>query len=214
MSHLRTWRRSSPQPDPGTREESAMKRRSKNVLQRVLAALLLAPASPMAQSLIVNGDFDTGLDGWEFPDATPAWSPLDAGDSAQSGSAHGVNMSTSGRVCVLRQCVALPRSGRQVLSVWAYTPPGQGLGNLVLSYTARRNAPDCTGGSFASGGTYLPSVGAWTYHALSVPVDDPPAPDTTVDVRLCVDPARQVGFGGHFDRVRLVPDVIFRDGTD
>lgn len=186
----------------------------KSLLQRLLAALLLAPASAMAQNLIVNGDFDTGFDGWEFPDSTPTWSPLDADGSTESGSAHGVNLAT-GRACVLRQCVALPRSGRQVLSVWAYTPPGQGLGNLVLTYTARRHSPDCTGGSFSSGGIYLPGVGDWAYHALSIPVgDDPPGPDTTVEVRLCVDPARQLGFGGHFDRVRLVPDVIFRDGVD
>lgn len=185
-----------------------------STLQWILAALLLAPASPMAQNLIVNGDFDSDLTGWEFPDATPTWSPLDAGNSLQSGSAQGVNMAT-GRVCVLRQCVALPRSGRQVLSTWAYTPPGQGLGNLVLSYTARHHSPTCTGGSFAGGGTYLPSVGSWTYHALSILVEaNPPLPDTTVEVQLCVDPARQIGFNGHFDRVRLVPDVIFRDGMD
>lgn len=176
--------------DPGASEESAMNRRSKNILQYVLAALLLAPASPMAQNLIVNGEFDAGLAGWAFPDAAPTWSPLDAGGSTQSGSAHGANMSTSGRVCVLRQCVAVPHSGRQVLSVWAYTPPGQGLGNLVLTYTARHHSPDCTGGSYSGAGSYLPSVGAWTYYDLSIPMVDPPVPDTTVEVRLCVDPAR------------------------
>ncbi len=182
--------------------------------QWILAALLLAPASPMAQNLIVNGDFDSGLADWEFPDATPTWSPLDSGGSAQSGSAHGVNMDT-GRICVMRQCVALPRSGRQVLSAWAYTPPGQGLGNLVLSYTARHHSPDCTGGSFSGGGTYLPSVGSWTHHALSLVVEaDPPLPDTTVEVHLCIDPAQQTGFSGYFDRVRLDPDVIFSDGMD
>lgn len=180
-----------------------------------LALFALLPASAMAQNLIVNGDFDTGLDGWEFPDGTPAWSPFDADGSANSGSAQGIHPGGNSRACLLRQCVATPRSGRQVLSVWAYTPPGQGLGNLILTYTARHRSPDCTGGSFSSGGTYLPSVGGWAYHALSFPIEaDPLPPDTTVEVRLYIDPARQIGFGGHFDRVRLVPDVIFRDGMD
>lgn len=184
-------------------------------LQCALALLASVSTPLMAQNLIVNGDFDAGLDGWEFSDATPTWSPLDAGDSAQSGSAHAIHPGGTERACVLRQCVAVPRSGRQVLSTWAYTPPGQGLGNLILNYTARHHSPDCTGGSFASGGAYLPSVDGWAYHALSVPIEaDPPVPDTSIEVRLCIDPARQAGFNGYFDRVRLVPDVIFRDGMD
>ncbi len=192
-----------------------MKPLRKTALRCALALLVLVSASPMAQNLIVNGDFDAGLDRWEFPDAMPTWSPLDAGDTAQSGSAHGIHPGGNERACVLRQCVAAPRSGRQVLNVWAYTPPGQGLGNLVLTYTARHHSPNCTGGSFASGGIYLSSIGGWAYHAMSFPIEaEPPVPDTTVEVRLCIDPARQIGFGGHFDRVRLVPDVIFRDGVD
>lgn len=186
----------------------------KTALRYALAVLLQAPASLTAQNLIVNGDFDTDLVGWQFPDATPTWSPLDAGNALQSGSARGVNMDT-GRVCVMRQCVAVPRSGRQILSVWTFTPPDQGFGNLILSYTARHHSPTCTGGSFASGGTYLPSVDSWTHHALSFVIEaNPPPPDTTVEVHLCIDPARQIGFHGHFDRVRLDPDLIFRDGME
>lgn len=102
-----------------------------------------------------------------------------------------------------------------MLSVQVYTPPGQGAGNLVLSYSARYNAPACTGGSFAVGGRYLPSIGAWTHHAVSFPVEAVPhPPGTTVEVQLCLDAPAQGPFDGYFDRIQLHHDLLLRSGFE
>lgn len=185
------------------------------LLQCSLAVLSLAPVESMAQNAIVNGEFHTDLDGWELTDGTPTWSPLDVDGSETSGSAHVTHPGGSERVCVLRQCVPITSIGGRLLSVWAYTPPGQGSGDLIISYVSRRNSPDCTGPSFAGGGAFLTSVGEWTHHAVAVPVERPLTANPTIEVRICVDPAQEDGFNGYVDGIRLdLGPAIFGNGFE
>lgn len=175
------------------------------------------PAAASAQNLLANGDFAVGLDGWQFPDATPMWSPFDVNGALNSGSAFGTNAAAAAaaRVYVLRQCIVIVQPGLYVLGVSAFTPTGQVDGNLLFTAIARANAPTCSGGGFNASGLYLPSVGQWQRYTsgtfLQIPAPLPP--DTTIEVLLGIDKTPGGGsFSGYFDEVSLVYDPIFGDG--
>ncbi len=191
----------------------------KRIRQYIFAALVFAPCIASAQNLLANGNFDSDLSGWTFPDAQPSWSGFDANGALNSGSALGTNAAAAAgaRVLVLRQCIAITRPGLYVLGVSAFTPAGQVDGHLLFSYLARANSPDCSGGSFNSGGLFLPSVGQWQRYTSGtvLQISGPLAPDTTVEVLLGIDKTPAGGsFRGYFDDVSLALDPIFTNGFE
>jgi hypothetical protein len=195
-----------------------MTRRYKSDAIRFCILFTMAlPAAAPAQNLLVNGDFASDVSDWTYPDAQPIWSGFDVNGASNSGSALGTNAAAAAgsRVYVLRQCIPIVEPGLYVLGVSAFTPTGQVDGNLLFSYVARANSPDCSGGAFIAGGLFLPSVGQWRRYTsgTSLRISAPLTPGTTVEVLLGIDKTPVGGsFSGYFDAVSLVYDPIFNDG--
>jgi len=101
-----------------------------------LALVICAGSPAVAQNLLANPDFDTGVAGW---DTFAAWSDEDWLSSASSGSATRINdaVSISG-LPLAAQCIELPTAApRYRLSGWMLNPAGQtapGYGNLYLTF--------------------------------------------------------------------------------
>lgn len=177
----------------------------------VLAAALASCA--LAQNLLGNSDFATDLSGWQFPDATPSWSPFDVDGSPNSGSAHAVNSQANAdtMLVVLSQCVPITQAGLYIVRASGYAATGQSSGHLVAGYTLDLHHIDCSGGFSAAGGDYITTAGQWgSYSTGAVLRIDAPQPLMSINVRLRVDKTDAGGsFGGYFDAVSQIRDTIF-----
>lgn len=183
-----------------------------------------ASAAPVnTQNLVANGDFATGLGGWDFPDATPTWTSFDIHGAAGSGSAYFLNtQAASGiRQYVLKQCIPITQRGTYIFGASGFTPTGQAsAGDLVGSYLMDLHHADCSGGYNAAGGFYMTSLGVWTAYATTTPSN--PAmnvfslnPDASIEVELAVEKTPTGGsFGGYFDAAYLIRDTLFLDGFE
>lgn len=188
-----------------------------------LFLLAASPCTTMAQNLLVNGDFESDLSHWDFPDATPTWTMFDVNGSPSSGSAYFENTQAAAgtRQIVLRQCVQVVETGAYVFGVSGYTPLAQDSnGNLLGDYYVDLHHADCSGGFSAVGGFYLPSLGTWQTYATTTQSN--PAmlvqslnPDASIMVELIVEKLPAGGsFGGYFDAVYVLRDTLFTDGFE
>jgi hypothetical protein len=184
-----------------------------------LLVLAAAPVScALAQNLLSNGDFATDLSGWQFPDATPSWSPFDIDGSTDSGSAHAANSQANAdtMLVMLSQCVPITQAGLYIVRAWGYAATGQSNGHLVAGYTLDLHHTDCSGGFSAVGGDYIATASQWgSYSSGAVLRIDAPQPLMSINVLLRVDKTDAGGsFGGYFDAISLVRDTIFIDSFE
>ena len=190
-----------------------------NAVRFCILFMMTLPAIAPAQNLLANGDFAGDLNGWQFPDAQPAWSSFDVHGAPNSGSAFGTNSAADAgaRVHVLRQCIPIAQPGLYVLCVSAFTPTGQVDGNLLFTAIARANSPDCSGAFFNESGQFLPSIGQWQRYTSGtfLQISGPLAPNTTIEVLLGIDKTSAGGsFSGYFDAASLSLDPIFANGFE
>ena len=183
-----------------------------------LLAFAAVTMPAIAQDLLVNGGFDSSLNGWQFPDAMPAWVPLDIDGSPGSGSAYYDNAQATGgtQLVVLSQCVPVTEAGAYLVTAYGLAATGQANGHLVGSYTLDLHHTDCSGGFSALGGDYIAATGQWEAFRSAAIVVSPPAPALmSINVLLRVDKTDAGGnFAGYFDAVSLIRDTIFMGPFD
>jgi hypothetical protein len=184
-----------------------------------LLALAFAPICASAQNLLSNGDFDTDLSDWQFPDATPNWSSFDVDGSPDSGSAYALNMeATAGtQLVVLSQCVPITQAGLYIVRAYGYADTGQSNGDLVAGFKYDLNHTDCSGPYSGLGGNYIRPHGQWSSYSSgnAILISYPLPASMSIEVYLRVDKTDAGGsFGGNFDGVSLIRDTIFIDGFE
>jgi hypothetical protein len=113
-----------------------------------MAVLLAAPAAPLvAQNLLINPDFDTGLDGW-LVIGPASWDPtLDAGGNPRSGSAKAVFDSpmVTGVDGVIGQCVPLTVGATYHLGGKIFIPAGNTASGGAFYLMVPFPTADCSG---------------------------------------------------------------------
>ena len=186
----------------------------------VLAAMVAAFPLPAAAqgNLIVNGSFDSDLNGWNLGNPLSGyleWSPADVDGSTDSGSARVVNTDTAAFSVTLYQCVPATEGLRYDAATTLYIPPGQGWPGYVYMRVVWSTAADCNGGWLAVlNHPIMTTLGAWETQSLSDVV--PPA--TTQGAQLEVVVFKSVA-GGQFevlvDNAMVVGEVpLFSDGFE
>jgi hypothetical protein len=185
----------------------------------LLIALLAVGSTGGAQQLIVNGDFDSDLSGWNVADAPGTkWVPFDYA-GASSGSALFTNDMTTADAATtnLTQCVVLAKPGRYVVSANGYLPAGQSSGMLYVNAVLYLPSTVCQG--FGSGlGFYLPAtIGAWSsQEGASIELDDIDVlAGASIEVRVGIQKTPAGGsIQGYIDGVRVIYDTVFVEGFE
>jgi hypothetical protein len=185
----------------------------------LLMALLAVSSMGGAQQLIVNGDFDSDLSGWNVADAPgTTWAPFDYA-GASSGSALFTNdMPTADAASTnLTQCVVLAKPGRYVVSANGYLPAGQPSGMLYVNAVLYLPSTVCQG--FGAGhGFYLPAtIGAWSSHQeVSIELDDIDVlAGASIEVRVGIQKTSAGGsIQGYLDAVHVIYDSVFVDSFE
>jgi hypothetical protein len=178
-----------------------------------LAVLLVASPVAAQQNIVVNGSFDTDVLEWHQTnplDGSFMWSPIDADDDAESGSAL-VNMIG---FLSLYQCVPVTPGAAYDIEAMLHIPESQtATGSTYLYF---RWAEDVVCSTTNLGGGNAPSLttpGGWHLSALR----DEWAPPGALAAWLAVSVSRTGGTGdwqAHVDSVSLVQVSIFRDGFE
>lgn len=134
---------------------------------RAVANLLLlgcfAAAVPVAaQNLIPDGDFDTNTSGWDASPGVLSWSPLDAGDDPESGSARlRFSGAGAGAGTGVVRCVSAVAGRTYYLGGRQLIPTGQdrtGRGDLFFSFYTGAN---CTGSRTSGPALLVSTPGSW-----------------------------------------------------
>lgn len=182
----------------------------------------VADLEVLREELLVNPNFDLGLDAWSQD--VPAGSAfvhdtVDGESSPYSGSATAVNASGPGAVLELSRCVELPPNpaGRLTLRALVRFAPGALDASLAGAELRFFDGPACAGSE----------VGVTTGHPLWADTDGrflqvaaqsrPPLAATSVAAVLlaAADPASPSPFTVHFDRASLAFDApVFDDGFE
>lgn len=115
----------------------------------LLAMLALVASEAAAQNLVVNGDFDTDLDGWTNVGAPQSiWDEFDEFEDPNSGSLRIVNSSSAGTTTVVRQC-ALAEADREFQVGFTHVtfPDGaEGAARMRLIWYANSTCEGATSG--------------------------------------------------------------------
>ena len=186
----------------------------------LLMALLAVSSTGGAQQLIVNGDFDSDLSGWNVSDAPrTAWAPFDYA-GAPSGSAlltndmPGADAATTN----LTQCVVLAKPGRYIVSANGYLPAGQASGMLYVNAALYLPSTTCQSLGNTALGFYLPAtIGAWSSQgSTNVELDDIDVlAGASIEVRVGIQKTPAGGsIQGYIDAVRVIYDPVFVDGFE
>jgi hypothetical protein len=190
--------------------------RSRMVL---LVALLAVSSTGGAQELLVNGDFDSDLSGWNVSDAPgTAWAPFDYA-GASSGSALFTNaMPTVDAASTnLTQCVVLAKPGRYLVSAKGYLPAGQSSGMLYVNAALYLPSTTCQSLGSTPLGFFLPAtIGAWSSQERSIELDDIDVlAGASVEVRVGIQKTSADGsIQGYLDAVHVTYDSVFVDGFE
>jgi hypothetical protein len=191
-----------------------------NARMVVALALLAASSSGGAQQLLVNGDFDSDLSGWNVSDAPgTTWAAFDYA-GASSGSARFTNDMPGADTAStnLTQCVVLAKPGRYFVSANGYLPAGQASGMLYVN--AVLHLPSTTCQSFGSTplGFYLPAtIDAWSsQQGTIIELDDIDVlAGASIELRVGIQKTSAGGsIQGYIDGVRVIYDAVFVDGFE
>jgi hypothetical protein len=183
-----------------------------------LMALLAVSSTGGAQQLIVNGDFDSDLSGWNVSVAPgTTWVPFDFA-GASSGSVLFTNdMTTAGAATInLSQCVVLAKPGRYVVSANGYLPAGQASGNLYVNSILHIPTTTCQSLGDAHGFLLPATIGSWSQESTSIEIDAIDAlAGASIEVRMGIQKTPAGGsIQGHIDAVRLIYDPVFVDSFE
>jgi hypothetical protein len=175
-----------------------------------LAGVLFAVALfSAAQNLIGNGRFDTDLNGWVQTgdvNGTAAWSSLDAGGSAVSGSAAltSTHATNGALVTQLTQCVPVAAGVEYVLSARVQFAAGETTTGWAETVVYWDSGPGCT--NYITGSALLTdkaSPGTWIADAENFTA---PAGAVSALVQLGIDKIEAGGMlSAWFDDVSLAP---------
>lgn len=183
----------------------------------LLLALLAVSSTGGAQQLIANGDFDSGLSGWDVSVVGTTWAPFDYA-GASSGSVLVTNdLATAGAATInLTQCVVLPKAGRYVVSANGYLPAGQASGNLYVNRILHLPTTTCQGIGDGLGFLLPATIGAWSQVSTSIEIDDIDAlAGASIEVRMGIQKTPAGGsIQGYIDAVRVIYDPVFVDGFE
>jgi len=190
------------------------------VLMILAMALLAVSSSSGAQQLIINGDFNSDLSGWNVSDAPgTTWAPFDYA-AASSGSALFTNdMPDAGAATTnLTQCVVLAKPGRYLVSANGYLPAGQSSGMLYVNAVLYLPSTTCTSlGSTPLGFNLPATIGAWSsQQSAIIELDDIDVlAGASIDVRVGIQKTSAGGsIQGYIDAVRVIYDTVFVDGFE
>ena len=187
----------------------------------VVILVLAVCAGPLqAQNIVLNGEFDDSLIGWNAtgdPNMLAVWSPADANGSLSSGSVRITNQwpNASNGVTV-SQCVPVNTGQRYTYGGKVRVPSGaaQDIDNLAVMSLRFYSGPDCTtsnGGGITSGGSPQ-SFNVWVAQSASA-VARPGARSAEVRALVTKFPAGGT-FIAHFDDITLTTLSIFQNGFD
>jgi hypothetical protein len=194
-------------------------------------AIVVAPQRGAVQNLVANGGFSAQPNPLAFwtnaPGAFATW--ISEGANASLGSVHlrflppiSVGDATRGAVYYtgLTQCVAIPRSGRYLLSAFARVPASASPSSIAgLGWTLRYDGVGCTGAADTSGRAGI--VRSTTWIASSVDSIQIRPEDWTTNTTLAI--AVEVGDSSTtsiepvealVDEVWLVEGPLFADGFE
>jgi len=187
----------------------------------LLMALLATSSTGGAQQLIVNGDFDSDLSGWNVADAPgTTWAPFDYA-GASSGSALFTNdMPTADAASTnLTQCVVLAKPGRYVVSANGYLLAGESSGMLYVNAALYLPSTTCQSLGSTPLGFYLPAtIGAWSSspESRSIELDDIDVlAGASIEVRVGIQKTSAGGsIQGYVDAVHVIYDTVFVDSFE
>lgn len=181
----------------------------------LLMALLAVSSTGGAQQLVVNGDFDSDLSGWNVADAPrTAWAAFDYAGAA-SGSALLTNdlPGADAATINLTQCVVLAKPGRYVVSANGYLPAGQSSGMLFVDFSLFLPSTTCQSPGSTPLGFYLPAtIGAWSSEVrTNVDLDDIDIlAGASIGVRVGIQKTSAGGsIQGYLDGVHVIYDPVF-----
>ena len=180
-----------------------------------LFAMALASTAQAGTAVVVNGNFDTSLLGWDLSGTpSPSWSMLDYQNNPGSGSAllSNAEAQAGARIYPLRQCVSLATAGSHAIAAEGFLPAGHAGGRLVVSYATRAVA-DCSGGANSLGGYFVQSNGSWVHGSMNF-VANPPY--TYLELTLGIEKDAAGGLlSGNFDAVQVIDrERIFANGFE
>lgn len=180
-----------------------------------LFAMALASTAQAGTAVVVNGNFDTSLLGWDLSGTpAPTWSMLDYQNNPGSGSAllSNAEAQAGARLYPLRQCVSLATAGSHAIEADGFLPAGHAGGRLVVSFATRAVA-DCSGGANSLGGYFVQSNGSWVHGSMDFVVNPP---FTYLDVTLGIEKDGAGGLlSGNFDAVQVIDrERIFANGFE
>ena len=173
------------------------------------AALLALPSAVRAQDLIVNGHFNTNINGWTLVGiGTQAWDPLDWQASPASGSIRITNTDpTANQGTGSGQCILLTPSGTYEVGAHVRFPSGQaalgagGVGVAWFDNTTCANPPIGTNNTPA---VFSTTTNTWV-ESFTAALAAPPG---TVAVAVAPGVVKATAGGSLaalFDRVRFGP---------
>ncbi|HYX25050.1 MAG TPA: hypothetical protein VFC23_12920 [Thermoanaerobaculia bacterium] len=176
----------------------------------LLSLLAGLTASASAQNLLVNPEFDNGLNGWQtfgqtFGGVTVSWDGLDADGSPTSGSARAVWQGpvVTGLVPVLSQCVEVTPGSPYVFGGKIFIPSGQATPGSAFFIALPYPSPGCSGTPPPSPFVETPPVTSfdrWTETAATIV---PFGPSLLVSAYLA--PNAGGSFQASYDDVILEP---------
>ena len=180
-----------------------------------LFAMALASTAQAGTAVVVNGNFDTSLLGWDLSGTpAPTWSMLDYQNNPGSGSAllSNAEAQAGARLYPLRQCVSLATAGSHAIEADGFLPAGHAGGRLVVSFATRAVA-DCSGGANSLGGYFVQSNGSWVHGSMDFVVNPP---FTYLDVTLGIEKDGAGGLlSGNLDAVQVIDrERIFAHGFE
>lgn len=188
---------------------------------RFVPVFIALACSPLhAQNLVLNGEFDDSLLGWENTGGTSmtaAWSPADANASLQSGSARITNISPGASNGVtLSHCVPVNSGQRYAYGGKVRIPSGAGqdIDNVAVVSLRWYSGPDCTtpnGGAVNAGGSPQ-NFNQWVSQSDTATAR-PGARSVEVRALLTKFPAGG-SFIAHFDDITLTTPSIFQNGFE
>lgn len=113
----------------------------------LVVALVLAPGSSVAQNILPNPGFDSDLEGWSRSAFIGVWSPEDADNSPESGSASYEHVTApSGGAFLTTQCLTIIGGATYDVGAHFLVPTGQGDGRISLDLRTYEE-PNCQGAS-------------------------------------------------------------------
>ena len=186
----------------------------------MLMVIALSSAPLHAQNLVLNGEFDESLIGWENSGGGPMtseWIPVDANGSASSGSVEITNLSATADVAVaLIQCVPVNSGQKYIIAAKARIPsgPGQSLTNKATLNPRYYSGPDCT---IPNGGgvSYGPSPQSFDVWVAQHATTRARAGARSAEVRMFVSKIQAGGTStAQFDDVSFTSPSIFENGFD